>query len=180
MIYIAISATGFFTLLLFDLFQIRKNITLMRICSIIGYSLVFFSEIYLLLSFKIVYYLPIYLLIKIFFGIIFLILLIYSLFIEIHIKAPSMLNNKRFAISTGTYRLVRHPGFLWFFFLQIILISIYKNKSFIIISLTILFMDLVLIIVEDYIVFPKIFINYREYKKTTPMLIPHFNLLNRN
>ncbi|MEW5816192.1 MAG: hypothetical protein AB1798_12455 [Spirochaetota bacterium] len=76
------------------------------------------------------------------------------------------------AVTDGTYGLVRHPGFLWFFLFYASLGLILRGKWFFFTAFTVNFLNFLLILVEDTIIFPKLFINYREYQKTVPFLFP--------
>lgn len=170
--YLVIGATGYVNLFLADLFQLRQRRVLSLIFSIIGYISICSVIFLLLISFKVNVVIYPLLYIKIAGAGVFFLLLIYSIFIEIKIKTPDTENSKRIALTTGTYGLTRHPGFLWFCIFQLFLISIYRDMNFTLIALGMVTLDFILILIEDYILFPKIFINYLEYKKRVPLLIP--------
>jgi protein-S-isoprenylcysteine O-methyltransferase Ste14 len=171
---LVIFLAGFVLLFLFDLSQIYQKKVLTRLCSIIGNSCIITGLLLLLLSFKIDTVLSAVFIAKTVGAALFFMLLVYSVFIEIGIKTPYSKSNRRVALVTGTYGFVRHPGFLWFLLLMLILMSIYMNLEFSLIGLSVICMNFILILLEDIILFPKIFINYDEYKKMVPFIIPRF------
>ncbi|MDD4220687.1 MAG: hypothetical protein PHR10_10980, partial [Sphaerochaetaceae bacterium] len=69
------------------------------------------------------------------------------------------------------YSISRHPGFLWYTAINI-LFSIYFWDCRITLLCAGLCLDnLILITVEDKILFPRMFPEYQEYKKQTPFLL---------
>jgi len=174
---IILSTTGFVCLFLFDLVQIYKKRTLSAIFSIIGYTSIVSTIIFLLFSCELTYSIEtgfalFTLIVKIIGAIFFFFLLLYSNFIEIGLKSPYSDSNERDALSSGSYGLVRHPGFLWLLLVLIMLVLIYKHTQFTLISMYMIAMNFILILIEDIILFPRIFNNYREYKKEVPFIIP--------
>ncbi len=170
---------GFFCLFLLDLFQIQRRKALSRICSIIGYIHIAAGLFLLLVSYKIVHISSLFLLMQVAGAVCFFALLVFSVFIEIGLKSPYSEFNEREAIDTGTYGLVRHPGFIWFLLLILILISLYRNLEFALIALTITFMNFGLVLIEDLILFPKLFVNYDDYKLKVPFIIPRLRIITR-
>lgn len=156
MIYLSFLITPFFT----------------RITSYIGYGsviLALFLEIYL---YKPSFSQSSMLIPKYIVMLASLALLIYSLFIETAAAAPDSSGDMRTAVTEGTYGLSRHPGFLWFICLQFSINWLCGRAEVIIIGMTLSIMDYVLIVLEDTWIFPRLFSNYEEYKKSVPMLFP--------
>jgi protein-S-isoprenylcysteine O-methyltransferase Ste14 len=60
-----------------------------------------------------------------------------------------------------------------------VLISLYRDLEFTIIALAITFMNFVLILIEDVFLFPKLFVNYNNYKMKVPFIIPRLRSINR-
>ncbi|MGQ9614898.1 MAG: hypothetical protein ACUVWJ_00685 [Spirochaetota bacterium] len=149
-----------------------------KVFSIIGYGGIFSSILILILTFNIKSTLTYLIYIKVALAMLFFILIIYSNFVEIGIKSPYSIN-QRSAYTRGTYSIVRHPGFLWFLFLMILVILIYKNRELTVIAISMICMNLALILIEDILIFPKIFINYKDYKKSVPFIIPGLNIIRR-
>jgi len=163
---------GFLCILIYDLSQLYNHPAVTRITSFIG-----FSSVILALFLEIFLYRPSFsqssmLIPKYIVMLASLTLLIYSLFVETAAGAPDSAGNIRTAVTDGTYSLSRHPGFLWFLCLQISINWLCGRVEVIIIGVTLSIMDYVLIVLEDIWIFPRLFSNYEEYKKSVPMIIP--------
>lgn len=167
-----LGAIGFFSLLIHDLSQIWHKNRLTRLFSIIGYTSVSAAIIFLILSTpaaaigKLKFYTGIGL------SLLFGFLLIYSLFIELSYKAGFSRPAERKVVSTGTYKLVRHPAFLWFTAFVLSLNLIFMSLSFFAISMSLVLMNFILVIIEDRYIFPSLFNDYNLYKKEVPFLWP--------
>jgi protein-S-isoprenylcysteine O-methyltransferase Ste14 len=133
----------------------------------------------LLVSYKIGSISSLFLFMQVAGAVCFFVLLIYSVFIEIGLQSPYNGCKERMAIDKGTYGLVRHPGFIWFLLLILILISLYRNIQFALFALCITFMNFVLILIEDLFLFPKLFVNYEDYKRKVPFIIPRLSSINK-
>lgn len=100
-------------------------------------------------------------------------LLAYSLFINLPFRktyvAPGVGDR---LIKTGTYALVRHPGVSWYALLLVSLILVSKSKLLLIASPIWLAMDILHVMIQDKFFFGKMFQDYDEYRRETPMLIP--------
>ena len=94
-------------------------------------------------------------------------LLIYSVLLEIPLSSvkPGML------YCEGTYSFSRHPGFLWFTLINLLISCFFWNLAISLLCLGFILCNLVLITMEDLALFPKMFPEYSEYKKKTPFLI---------
>lgn len=105
---------------------------------------------------------------------IFLVLLVFSLFLEIPLaQSYRKTTGMRHVTQTGTYALVRHPGVLWFFFLTLSLVP--ASGSVWLLAAVPLWtvLNVCLVLVEDKIFFPEIFgAEYRQYTHRVPFLIP--------
>ncbi len=106
-------------------------------------------------------------------GLLFLALLIYTLFFAIPFDSTYVYQSEgRLAYTKGMYSVCRHPGMLWFLGLYICLSVLTYNPIGIWFYGLMILGDLFYIIYQDYYIFPLTFVNYAEYKKTTPFLIP--------
>jgi protein-S-isoprenylcysteine O-methyltransferase Ste14 len=163
---------GFLSLLLYDFYQLNKRSMLTFFFSFIGYgciSLAIFFELYLFDSADV----PLGLfIIKIGAAGISALLLIYSVFLEIPIKKKSMGGGDYTAIGKGMYGVIRHPGFLWFVLLQICIVWIQQNSEVLMLAIVFIGMDFFVIVIEDSVIFPRLFTNYPTYKERVPMVIP--------
>lgn len=110
---------------------------------------------------------PVVLLFAIPLLLLFLWLLIYSVFIEIHkgSEHASSLYQK------GTYSFSRHPGFLWYTTINCIIAMYFWDFNVALLCVGFTLCNFVLILVEDIVLFPLMFTEYSEYKKHTPFLL---------
>lgn len=102
-------------------------------------------------------------------------LLIYSVFLEIPLatERPDQL------FRSGTYSFSRHPGFLWYTGVNILVSIYFWEVPIALLSFGLTLCNLVLITVEDLYLFPKIFPEYPAYRKETPFLFPIHHVLHR-
>ncbi len=108
------------------------------------------------------------------FALIFLLALCYSLFLELPFSKTY--GGKEFykgLVTTGTYSLCRHPGVLWFFFMYFFY-SLYLGSGIMLLACIIwTLLDVIYVILQEKYFFAKNFLDYGEYQKITPMLIPN-------
>lgn len=78
-------------------------------------------------------------------------------------------------ITEGSYGLCRHPGFWWFSLLILDLAVMRGLGEFTIYAATLIFLNFMLILLQDAYLFPKIFEGYDDYKKRVPFLFPRKN-----
>lgn len=104
-------------------------------------------------------------------------LLIYSVFIEIPLiqrrqaRAQGAAMGPRL-VTTGTYALSRHPGFLWLLLCALGLILLWNRVNGLALLAWWLLLDLIVILIQDRVIFPRVFPGYAQYQAVTPMLIP--------
>ena len=99
--------------------------------------------------------------------IVFALLLIYSVMIETSLFSDT--TGKLY--QRGTYRISRHPGFIWYTVINILVSIYYWNYRITVVFFGLTVCNLILITVEDYIFFPKMFPEYEEYRKHTPFFL---------
>ena len=97
----------------------------------------------------------------------FLALLVYSVFIEIVLFSKKSAN----LYQKGTYSLSRHPGFIWYTIINILIGIYFSDYKIALLCLGLTIDNLILIAIEDTIIFPRLFTEYREYKKKTPFIV---------
>lgn len=156
----------------YDYNSIHKQKKFLKLFFLIGTLLLVGATIYATIKYF-VYSSIIYILITSIIGIVFLCLLIYTLFFSIPFDSTYVKQSEgRLAYTKGMYSICRHPGMLWFLGLYIcISVFTYNPKGIWFYGLMVLG-DLIYILYQDYYIFPLTFNNYEEYKKTTPFLIP--------
>ncbi len=116
----------------------------------------------------------------IFCFILFTYLLIYTLFFSIPFSESYVEQfNKREVYMKKMYSLSRHPGVLWFSGVYLSLMILIPNSNLTIFALVMVAMNVIYIILQDIWSFPRLFVDYEYYKKTTPFLIPTFKSILR-
>lgn len=175
MLSFSVGTIGFLAVAAYDLAQVYRRKRAAIALSIIGYlgvaasiGFLAFSDSPANTSFSL-------LLLKIIFATGFFLLLLYSVIIEIPLilrHAKPAPKGARYVVAEGTYRLVRHPGFLWFTLMWVSIILIYLNPFITVDGLCLVALDFLLIVLEDRFFFPRIFTNYGWYKKHIPFLLP--------
>ncbi len=101
-----------------------------------------------------------------------LVLLVYSVFIEIPLMTrhqESLGNSPLYR--KGTYAISRHPGFLWLTAIHVILGLLFWERGVIMLLALMTCCNLVLIIFEDRVIFPRIFPQYAEYRNEVAFFI---------
>lgn len=101
-------------------------------------------------------------------------LLIYSLFLNLPFRRTYLtagVGDK--LVRTGLYALVRHPGVHWFTVFIFSLVLVTKSSLLIIAAPVFIILDIVLVIVQDRIIFGRMFPDYDKYRQETPMLLPN-------
>ena len=169
---ILLGAIGFSSLLLHDIFQIRQKRGLILLFSIIGYTSVSASLIFLVITSSPADGNKWQFFAGLGFAAVSGFLLIYSLFIELSFASTITPSEDRRAYSYGTYGMVRHPGFLWFTGLILSLNILFLSLPFLLVSVTLVLMNFLLVLIEDTVIFPLLFTNYGEYKEVVPFLWP--------
>jgi protein-S-isoprenylcysteine O-methyltransferase Ste14 len=175
MTYALLGALGFFILYWFDLAAMKKIRYLKQLIWIASGSLFVYSLVMVCLKSERIW-LPRYLYyIGWVSSPIFLLLLIYSLLLEIPFKSTYAYTGAGGKlVTTGTYALVRHPGVIWFTFFLLSLFFITRSKALLIALPIWVFMDVLYVVIQDKFFFVKMFGDeYKKYQMEVPMLIPN-------
>ena len=100
-------------------------------------------------------------------------LLLYSLVLELPIadtySRPGVGRN---LVTKGTYALVRHPGVIWYILALVTLLIACRSKVLLIAVPVWAALDVLHVYVQDRFLFPRMFSDYLQYQKRTPMLFP--------
>jgi len=174
MIYIVVGAIGFLFAYIFDWASLKKFWRTKQIVGLLAVVLIVYATIMVCIT-PIKIDLPGFVLPL---GIIILLiaafLLIYSLFIEIPFRATyTKRGSSNQLITSGTYALVRHPGILWFTLFYLGLTLLFPSTTIIIATIVWIIMDVIYVVLQDKLFFPKMFTEYGSYQKLTPFLIPN-------
>ena len=171
---IFLSITGYIILLIQDLSQIYKN-RIVNLISLISYPIILLPYILIFILYVPDYKAPLVLII-LYFVLIFTlsILLVYSVLLEIplktrHNKQPADIKT-RTVYKQGTYSFSRHPGFIWMTLLNAVIYLIFIQRDILILTVLLTLCNLALIIFEDLYIFPKIFHDYKQFKKEVPFI----------
>lgn len=179
MLSFGVGACGFAAVAAYDIAQVRHRRRLALVSAIAGYLCLAASLTVVIVSYSPAKDSFILLLLKILFAAGFFVLLLYSVLIEIPLalrrSRPSPAQARK-VISSGTYGIVRHPGFLWFALMWGAIILIYLNPVVTRVGLGLVSLDFLLIAAEDLVFFPRIFSDYEEYRKRIPFIVPRFRM----
>ena len=103
---------------------------------------------------------------------------IYVLFFALNFN-DTYVDDQFHVCDRGVYALCRHPGFYSFLLIYVGLYIMYHTRfTFWILIIYNLF-NFLYIVFQDVYVFPKLFDEYKEYKKTTPFLLFNAKSLNK-
>jgi protein-S-isoprenylcysteine O-methyltransferase Ste14 len=108
-----------------------------------------------------------------FLSLMFLILLIYTLFFALPFdKTYLQVQDQPKVYRKGVYALCRHPGVLWFIGFYLFLWMTLEITQLLVAAIVFSIGNIIYIIFQDKWTFLHVFDDYHEYKKTTPFLIP--------
>ncbi|MFC2063093.1 methyltransferase family protein [Chloroflexota bacterium] len=174
MVYIAIGILGFLILHFFDIIVLKgirkvKLTTWIAGCALLVYSVVMMwltSDKISLPAWSILLGWGL-LLISVSFT-------IYSLFINLPFRKTYIdagVGGK--LVKTKLYALVRHPGVAWFALTSVALVLVSQSRLLLIASPIYVAADIVLVYISDRFVFGRMFPEYTQYRKETPMFLPN-------
>jgi protein-S-isoprenylcysteine O-methyltransferase Ste14 len=72
----------------------------------------------------------------------------------------------------GTYALCRHPGFMWLVLYLVGLVCVVDRTSTLLMALWWVTLELGVVLIQDHLIFPRLFTMYELYRRLTPMIIP--------
>lgn len=178
--YIILGIFSFILFFLFDVFNLKGMATFKRLCGLAGLISLGYSTYKLaFLGSRITIY-PFVSQISILMSLLCLFLLIYSLFLELPFQKTyggSEFHNG--LVDTGTYALCRHPGVIWFFLFFIFLFLTTGSSWLLLAGILWTGLDVIYVILQEKCFFEKVFKEYTNYKKSTPMLIPNARSIKR-
>ena len=178
MIYILVGSIGFVFMLVFDLLSMKNNILGKYLFAFLGLGLIVYSTISIVNMSRYVFVLDLLTVISIVLSSIFALLLVYSVFIEVGVNTYQK-NAEPQLVTNGTYSLARHPGVIWLFLTLFFSAAFLKNGYLLIAAIIWTITNIVYIIIQERLIFTKIFIDYDEYIKQTPMIIPNITSIKR-
>ena len=168
MLFILSGAFGFLLMLGSDLFGIKKYNVAQNLLAFFGTLIIVCSSILILLEGN-TYQMEIgYRLLFGAIGLMFLFFLVYSVLIEV--KKNKMRDDQ--LVTSGTYALSRHPGVLWLFLYFVFGSLFFANINILIAGIVWTLVNVIYVIIQEKVIFSRIFSNYENYKEETPMLLP--------
>jgi len=174
---LAVGGIGFVMILLYDVAQINERNGFAWALSYIGYGAVLASIVFPLAHLRPAESPRTALVILGAIAVLGFALLVYSVLIEIPLalkKSRRTSSGRRQVVAVGTYSGVRHPGFLWFALCLSALALLYRQRAMTEIAAGLILFDFLLVVIEDLVLFPRIFQDYEQYKKNVPFLVPRF------
>jgi protein-S-isoprenylcysteine O-methyltransferase Ste14 len=174
MIYLITGVTGFIVVHLFDIVAIKRIRWLKPLIWLAGSALFIYSLVMLATQTNTLplsewALLPGCILLFVAFA-----LFVYALFINLPFKKTyidSGVGDK--LIRNKLYKLVRHPGVMFFSLVLIGLVLVSRSYMLLIATPFFILIDIVLVTIQDKYFFVKMFEDYNLYKKDTPMLLPN-------
>lgn len=178
MIYIVAGSLSFLMFLLFDYSQLNNRNIVKYVFGIIGLLILMSATILILIedsvfefhSFSKIAFLTL--------SLIFFALLVYSVFIEIG-KNNYVKEAKPKLVTCGTYALTRHPGILWFLFMYGFLSLATSSTLLFYAAIIWSIINIVYTYFQETNILYKVFDEYSEYKKNTPMFVPNITSIRR-
>lgn len=97
---------------------------------------------------------------------------IVSLFVALPAKETYLSQKPVVLVDTGMYALCRHPGALWLTTLYLMLSLGLGSTGLLWTGLLASMLNILYVLFQDTVVFPRMIPDYAEYKKRTPFVIP--------
>lgn len=175
MTYILLGFSAFIIFILYDINSVLMKKRFMHSFFFLGCALLLMSTIGIIwASLEDIYINPVRMGIHGGLALIFLILLIYTLFFALPFDDTYMKAQSRPKVyRKGVYALCRHPGVLWFFGFYLFLWLALDIQILLVAGLVFSISNILYIFFQDKWTFLHIFEDYNEYKKTTPFILPN-------
>lgn len=171
--YIFFVICAFLLFILYDLNQVLWKMKFMKFFFLLG------TIILILSTLSLIYYHLIkieFTMLKILVGFIIILTfstLLHTLFVILPFKATYYIQyERRLIYKDKLYKLNRHPGVIWFNFTFVFLMILLNSKVIVVYSLVAIVSNIIYVTVQDIYIYPKLFIDYDEYKNEVPFLIP--------
>ncbi|MCL5274773.1 MAG: hypothetical protein M1434_08525 [Chloroflexi bacterium] len=76
-------------------------------------------------------------------------------------------------VTSGTYALCRHPGVLWLGLFLVGTVLLVNSLEVVYTSVLWMLLDLVVVAIQDVVIFPRVLVGYTAYQRRTPFVIPN-------
>lgn len=101
-------------------------------------------------------------------------LLLYSLFLELPFSSTYRAQGAGpRLVTTGTYALVRHPTVPWYALVLLSLLLVTRSELLLLALPIWVFLDIAWVVLQERLLLGRVFPEYEEYRRTTPMLVPN-------
>ncbi len=168
---ITMGIIGFLFCYLYDVNQVKLHKQYLKGSFFIGSALICIASITMFITSFTYFNFTILGFLYLLLYIIFLGLLIYTLFFALPFDQTYAQQEVNKTYRDGVYALCRHPGFWCMFFLYLMQAFAFSTSevwwAFIIFNS----MNLIYILLQDYWSFPKLFVDYEQYKRAVPFLL---------
>ncbi|MEE8413071.1 MAG: methyltransferase [Dehalococcoidales bacterium] len=174
MVYIIIGGLGFLVIHIFDIVALKKVPGAKPVVWILGSGMLVYALVMLMLQpakLSLPAWMPLtgWLLLSVS-----LILLIYSLFISLPFRKTYVASGVSDRLITkGMYSLVRHPGVIWLSLVLLSLILVSSSSLLLAAAPLFIFLDIILVTIQDKVFFSRMFDGYQDYRLETPMVLPN-------
>ncbi len=175
MVFIIGGCLGFLLFFIYDVNSLKWQSSLLNRFFLVGCLLTllsttgavyYFREDIVLNTMAMIFWIPMIML--------FLFLLIYTLFFALPFDSTYVKNEKERQVYTkGMYALCRHPGVIWFAGLYFSLYFLIGSPIILKMAIVLSTINIAYVIFQDLWTFPKLFIDYDKYATSTPFLIPN-------
>lgn len=171
---ILLGSTAFLLFFCYDLNNVKWKISWLNNLFFVATGLLVFASVDTFFDpYKLVKANPIQLFFGSAFALVFLILLIYTLFFAIPFKRTYIEEKQKVEVyQEGVYSLCRHPGVLWFIGLYLSLFIFLPTKNTLTFTLLMSILNIGYVVFQDQWTFLYLFSNYEEYKNKVPFLLP--------
>jgi len=103
----------------------------------------------------------------------------YSLFVNLPFRKTYIATGfSEKLVRNRMYSLMRHPGVIFFCLFLISLVLISRSYLMLLATPIYIFLDIVLVVIQDKVFFVKMFDEYSDYQKATPMFLPNRQSIN--
>lgn len=102
-----------------------------------------------------------------------IILVVYSIFIELPNDTFRAETKKTKVYRNGTYALCRHPSALWLIMVYIGIYLVWPGNIMLVMGIVISAANTIYVYIQEKFFFTELFTDYNEYKEKTPMLVPN-------
>lgn len=162
---------GFLFCYLYDFNQVKLHKQWLKGTFFIGSALICIATLAVFITSFTYFEISIRSLLFLLLAIIFLGLLIYTLFFALPFEETYAHQEVSKTYRYGVYALCRHPGFWCMFFLYLMLALSYQTAQLWWIFIVFNSMNFLYIVIQDQYSFPKLFIDYKDYQATVPFLL---------